>query len=225
MTMKPLSAVLREIATAPTVEAITPQQRPLSDRDSQMVSMLFEQLKIVFPAWKHAFPSEDSQKRALAEWTRALVDAGCTSRDQLQLGMRVAREQEIPFFPSTGMFIKWCQITPEALGLPTLDAALVEVRTRRYSHPAVELAAKATSWERQTLSADAYRAVFDQAYAQLVRRMMAGEDLNAEVMKGLPTRAQIQHSPEFYQQAGQRAVATLRALFRKGGQCDASDVQ
>ena len=193
--------------------------------DSKMVATLFEQLKAVFPAWKQAFPTDDHQRRALAEWTRALVDAGCTSREQLQLGMRMARSHGGDFFPSTSKFIKWCEVTPESLGLPTLDSALVEVRTRRYTHPAVELAAKATSWERQTLSADAYRAVFDQAYAQLVRRMMAGEDLNAEVMKGLPTRAQIQHSPEFYQQTGQRAVANLKKLFKRGGCSDASDIQ
>ncbi|MNV65679.1 hypothetical protein D3C71_1583910 [compost metagenome] len=115
------------------------------------------------------------------------------------------------------MFIKWCEITPESLGLPTVDTALVEVRTRRFTHPAVELAAKATSWERQTLGLDAYRPVFEQAYAQLLRRVVAGEDLGAQVRKGLPTREQIQHSPEFYQQTGQRGVESLKALFKRGG--------
>lgn len=217
MTMKPLSTVLHEIATAPAMEPVTQQQRPLTDRDSKMVATLFEQLKIVFPAWKHAFPSDDAQRRALAEWTRALVDAGCTSREQLQLGMRVAREQEIPFFPSTGMFIKWCQITPEAIGLPTVEQALADVARHRKSHPAVVIAARATRFERQTLTADEYRKVFAQAYDQVVRRVMAGEDIETEVLKGLPTREQIQHSPEFYQQAGQRGVAQLKALFKRGG--------
>lgn len=218
MSMKPLGTLLSEIANSPAIEAINQQQqRPLTDRDTQMVSMLFEQLKIVFPAWKHAYPTDDSQRRALAEWTRALVDAGCTSRDQLQLGMRVAREQEIPFFPSTGMFIKWCQITPEAIGLPTVEQALADVARHRKSHPAVVIAARATRFERQTLTADEYRKVFAQAYDQVVRRVMAGEDVEAEVLKGLPTREQIRHSPEFYQQAGQRGVAQLKALFKRGG--------
>lgn len=218
MSMKPLSAVLNSMTVGDFVDQITdPPQRALTDHDSQMVSMLFEQLKIVFPAWKHAFPSDDSQRRALAEWTRALVDADCTSREQLQLGMRVAREQEIPFFPSTGMFIKWCQITPEALGLPTLDQALADVARHRKSHPAVVIAARATRFERQTLTADEYRKVFAQAYDQVVRRVMAGEDIEAEVLKGLPTREQIRHNPEFYQQAGQRGVAQLKALFKRGG--------
>ncbi|MGY3853985.1 replication protein P [Aeromonas aquatilis] len=218
MSMKPLSAVLNAMTVGDFVDQISdPPQRALTDHDSQMVSMLFEQLKIVFPAWRHVFPSDDSQRRALAEWTRALVDADCTSREQLQLGMRVAREQEIPFFPSTGMFIKWCQITPEALGLPTVDQALADVSRHRKSHPAVVLAARATRFERQTLTADEYRKVFAQAYDQVVRRVMAGEDIEAEVLKGLPTREQIQHNPEFYQQAGQRGVARLKALFKRGG--------
>ncbi|UJQ36167.1 hypothetical protein L1871_17790 [Aeromonas caviae] len=219
MSLKPLRSLLDEIANSPAAIATTQQQqsRPLTERDSQMVSMLFEQLKIVFPAWKHAFPSDDAQRRALAEWTRALVDAGCTSREQLQLGMRVAREQEIPFFPSTGMFIKWCQITPEAIGLPTVEQALADVARHRKSHPAVVIAARATRFERQTLTADEYRKVFAQAYDQVVRRVMAGEDIETEVLKGLPTREQIQHSPEFYQQAGQRGVAQLKALFKRGG--------
>ncbi|WP_420939134.1 replication protein P [Aeromonas veronii] len=218
MSMKPLSAVLNAMTVGDSVNPITaPPQRALTDHDSQMVSLLFEQLKIVFPAWRHAFPSDDSQRRALAEWTRALVDADCTSREQLQLGMRVAREQEIPFFPSTGMFIKWCQITPEALGLPTVGQALADVARHRKSHPAVVIAARATRFERQTLTADEYRKVFAQAYDQVVRRVMAGEDIEAEVLKGLPTREQIQHNPEFYQQAGQRGVARLKALFKRGG--------
>ncbi|MFM5344588.1 replication protein P [Aeromonas veronii] len=218
MSMKPLSAVLNAMTVGDSINPITASpQRALTDHDSQMVSLLFEQLKIVFPAWRHAFPSDDSQRRALAEWTRALVDADCTSREQLQLGMRVAREQEIPFFPSTGMFIKWCQITPETLGLPTVDQALVDVVRHRKSHPAVVIAARATRFERQTLTADEYRKVFAQAYDQVVRRVMAGEDIEAEVLKGLPTREQIRHPPEFYQQAGQRGVAQLKALFKRRG--------
>ena len=79
------------------------------------------------------------------------------------------------------------------------------------------IAARATRFERQTLTADEYRKVFAQAYDQVVRRVMAGEDIEAEVLKGLPTREQIRHSPEFYQQAGQRGVASLKALFKRGG--------
>ncbi|MGU5759652.1 replication protein P [Aeromonas hydrophila] len=217
MSMKPLSTVLNDMACDAVVEVpVRQQMQPLTEHDTKTVSRLLEQLKAVFPAWQRAYPTEELQRRALAEWTRALVDAGCTSREQLQRGMRVARSKPHPWIPSTGEFIQWCQVTPESLGLPTLDTALVEVRTRRFTHPAVELAAKATSWERQTLSLDAYRPVFEQAYAQLLRRVVAGEDLGAEVLKGLPTRDQVQHSPEYYQKTGLRGVESLKALFKRG---------
>lgn len=215
MTMKPLSEVLASLPSEIHAVPIRPAVAAVTERDTQVVAKLLEQLKVIFPAWHKAFPTPEMQARALREWTAALVETNCTSREQLSHGMRVARAQEIPFFPGPGQFIKWCQITPESLGLPALDTALVEVRTRRFTHPAVELAAKATSWERQTLSLEAYRPVFEQAYAQLLRRVVAGEDLGAEVLKGLPTREQIQHSPEFYQQAGQRGVASLKALFKR----------
>ncbi|AVP94656.1 replication protein P [Aeromonas rivipollensis] len=220
MAMKPLSEVLASMPSDIQATSVRPVAASVTELDTQVVARLFEQLKVIFPAWQRAFPNPEMQARALREWTVALVEANCTSREQLGHGMRVARQQQIPFFPGTGMFIKWCQITPESLGLPTLETALVEVRTRRFTHPAVELAAKATSWERQTLGLDAYRPVFEQAYAQLLRRVVAGEDLGAQVRKGLPTREQIQHSPEFYQQTGQRGVESLKALFKRGGQAN-----
>ncbi|HHQ4895132.1 TPA: replication protein P [Aeromonas veronii] len=217
MTMKPLSEALAGMPSELPVMPVRPVAAVVTEQDTQVVAMLFEQLKVVFPAWQRAFPNPEMQARALREWTVALVEANCTSRDQLSQGMRTARSQGGEWFPSTSRFIRWCQITPESMGLPSLDTALVEVRTRRYTHPAVELAAKATSWERQTLSLDAYRPVFEQAYAQLLRRVVAGEDLGTEVRKGLPTREQVQHSPEYYQQAGQRGVESLKALFKRGG--------
>lgn len=220
MTMKPLSEVLASMPSELPPVPVRPVAAVVTEQDTQVVAKLFEQLKVIFPAWQRAFPNPEMQARALREWTVALVEANCTSREQLGHGMRVARAKPEPWFPGAGEFIQWCQITPESLGLPTLETALVEVRTRRFTHPAVELAAKATSWERQTLGLDAYRPVFEQAYAQLLRRVVAGEDLGAQVRKGLPTREQIQHSPEFYQQTGQRGVESLKALFKRGGQAN-----
>jgi hypothetical protein len=216
MSMKTLSAVLGDMTIGAMTDApVRQHMQPLTEHDTRTVSRLLEQLKAVFPAWQRAYPTEEQQRSALAEWTRALVDAGCTSREQLQLGMRVARSKPHPWIPSTGEFIQWCQFTPESLGLPTLDSALREVACRRFSHPAVELAARATSWECKTLTMEQYRPVFEQAYQQLVRRVSAGEDLTAEVLKGLPAREQIQHSAEFYQEVGKRGVEGLKALLKK----------
>ncbi|MFR9719901.1 replication protein P [Aeromonas diversa] len=215
MALKPLSEVLAGMPSEVGSIPVRPVAASVSEQDTQVVAKLFEQLKVIFPAWQRAFPNPEMQARALREWTVALVEANCTSREQLSQGMRTARSQGGEWFPSTSRFIKWCEITPESLGLPTLELALREVACRRFTHPAVELAARATSWECRTLTMDQYRPVFEQAYLQLVRRVMAGEDLHAEVLKGLPPKPSIQHSPEYYQDTGQRGVASLRALFRR----------
>lgn len=189
----------------------------ISERDAQVVNDVFEKLTVIFPAWQRAFPTPETLKAARTEWTKALVQAGVVTTQALQVGFKVAREQNIPFFPSPGQFISWCKPTPEMFGLPSVEMALMDVARHRSTHPAVVLAARSTKWERQTLSAEEYKAVFERAYEQLVRRVMAGEDLNCEVMKALPTKDQIKHSPEFYHEAGQRGLEKLRAAMRRHG--------
>ena len=125
MTMKPLSEVLAGMPSELPVTPVRPVAAVVTEQDTQVVAMLFEQLKVIFPAWQRAFPNPEMQARALREWTVALVEANCTSREQLSQGMRTARSQGGEWFPSTSRFIRWCQITPESLGLPSLDTALV----------------------------------------------------------------------------------------------------
>lgn len=199
---------------------LPPERKPMaiSERDAEIVNTAFDRLQVIFPAWQRSFPTPESLKAARSEWTKALVEADCVSDHQLAHGFRIAREQNIPFFPSPGMFVKWCQPTPESLGMPTVEQALSEVARHRSSHPAVVLAARATRFERETLSAIEYAPVFSRAYELLVNRVLRGEDLSAEVLKGLPAKTQIQHSPEFYQQSGLRGVSKLKALFKRGEQ-------
>ncbi|MGL5949110.1 MAG: replication protein P [Aeromonas sp.] len=215
--MKSLSDALRSMPLQDRVYTASakPSKPSPSPRDTQVVGALFDRLKIIFPAWRNAYPTPEAQAAALQSWIKALVEAGCTRTEQISRGLQVARGREVPFFPTSGQFISWCEPTPEEMGLPSVDAALVEIRTRRFTHPAVQLAAKATRFELQTVSADEYRKVFAHAYAQLLRRAMAGEDLTAELHKGLPAKGQATHSAEFYQAAGKRGVSQLKALFKR----------
>jgi hypothetical protein len=209
-------AQLANATTLPTRgEHYQPHQpAPISDREAEVVGRLLERLKLIFPAWKRAFPTESAERRAGQEWTRALIDADCTSREQLARGMRQARMQSIPFFPSPGQFIEWCEATPESLGLPTLDNALHEVATRRFSHPAVTLAWKASRYASGTMTAAEYRPVFERNYKIMVDRVLNGEDLEAEILKGLPSREQVVHSRDYYIEASKRGLEQLRTLTR-----------
>lgn len=195
-----------------------PIQPTLSEQDRAYLNQIFESLKATFPAWARAFPTPEALAEAKRQFTKAMAEAGITSSQQIAYGMQKARRQQMPFFPSPGQFISWCKPDPEDFGLPTLDQALMDVARHRSSHPAVVLAARATKWERQTLTAEEYRPVFEHAYEQLVRRIVAGDDLSCEVVKALPTREQIKHSPEYYQETGRLGVAMLRGVFRRNRQ-------
>lgn len=191
-------------------------QRPsLSQQDRKVVSDVFTQLQNIFPAWKHAFPTDDSLTGAKREFAKALIEAGITGLDAIARGMRIARQQDIPFFPAPGMFIKWCEITPESMGLPAMGVAYQQAVSLRMNHPAVKVAEKATRYERKTLPEADYRAAFDRAYQIAVRRVLEGEDLEAEILKALPTREQVQHSQEYYRKAGVKGLALVRAKLGK----------
>ena len=208
----PMSLAQITRGNLPTQQGEPQHQRPaLSIEERKLVSGVFTQLQSIFAAWRHSFPTDDLVDGAKREFAKALIEAGVTTLDQIGVGMSEARKQTVPFFPSPGMFIKWCEVTPESLGLPNVDQALHEIARHKISHPAVRLAANATSFERGALSANEYRPVFERAYGEMVRRVMAGEDLHAEVMKALPTRDQVQHSHEYYHQAGLKGLALVKA--------------
>ena len=216
MAMQSMTQIMDGINTACLPE-LPPERKPttISQRDARVVNTVFDRLQVIFPAWQRAFPTPEALKSARQEWTKALVEAGVVTEQALAIGFRAAREKDIPFFPSPGMFIKWCQPSPEALGLPSVPQALNDIARHRETHPAVILAARATRFERSTLTAAEYEPVFARHYEILVKRVLAGEDLSVEVPKALPSQQDITHSPEFYVEAGKRGVASLKKLFGK----------
>ena len=218
MTMKRIDEIVNQYKSSGVTVVEQKKAIELSENDKKTVNSVLERLQISFPAWRVAFPTERAWMLAKQEWMMALVNAGCVTEEMLSLGFKKARESDTPYFPSPGMFIKWCQLSPESFGMPTLEQALYEVSRHKASHPAVTLAAKATRFERETLSASEYKPVFERAYDLLVGRVMRGEDLGAEILKALPTQDQIKHSPEFYQETGQRGVSSLKALFKRKNQ-------
>lgn len=211
--MKSLVELVESYKNTPAVVTVEPV-RQISDGDRIVINKVFEKLCLIFPAWKVAFPTEAAAKSAKKEWFKALSESGTVTPEQFALGFKAAREKNLPFFPSPGMFIEWCKLTPESLGLPSVDEAYVNVCRRRETHPAAILAAKSTRFERETLAEPEYRKVFTSAYMQIVERLMRGEKVDLEVKKAITNEAT--HSSEYYQETGKRGAANLKKLFRKG---------
>ncbi len=90
-----------------------------------IVDSLFDQLAFVFPAWKYTWDSEEKIKGAKKEWVKAFFENGITTKEQIACGLRKARKKDGDFLPSCGTFVSWCNPSPEDLGYPTEQKALM----------------------------------------------------------------------------------------------------
>ena len=188
----------------------------LSECATVEINKVFEQLKTIFPAWPQAFPTQSSLNLAKNVWSKALIEAGVTSKEQLAIGFMKARRSQQDFMPSCGKFIAWCKLEPEDFGLPCVEQAYLLTIHHRITpdiHPAVKIAAKKTKYERSTLKADEYKKVFSYTYQQLFERVMRGESIEIEIPKALENKAT--HSQEYYRELGKIGAAKLKAMFRQ----------
>ncbi|HFG2079679.1 TPA: replication protein P [Vibrio cholerae] len=178
------------------------ESKPDSDQlqaAARIINILFAQLQSCFPAWKATFPSKSDVDAAKRTWMKGLLEAGIITDQQLQCGLRKARQAESPFWPSLGQFVKWCQPDPADHGLPNVRQAymeacrnahrLAEMKNYEWSHPAVYIALKNTgTFEIRNRKEAETWPIFERNYKIAVRRALAGEDLNAEIPKALPPR-------------------------------------
>lgn len=96
------------------------QQVP--EQAAQIFNELFRQLKAAFPALMTSIKDQNDLNELRRQWVLAFVENGITSIDQVNAGMKIARQQATPFLPSPGQFIAWCkQGATRAAGLPDAD--------------------------------------------------------------------------------------------------------
>lgn len=90
-----------------------------------IVDSLFDQLAFVFPAWKYTWDSEKKIKGAKKEWVKAFFENDITTKEQIAHGLKKARKMDSDFLPSCGKFVSWCNPTPEDLGYPSEQRAMM----------------------------------------------------------------------------------------------------
>ena len=116
--------------------------------------------------------------------------------------------------PTLPEFRALCTPTAEDLRLPSLDAAYREAaladRDHRWSHPAVFAAAQAAGlFELRTLPESKSRPLFERAYEIVVRRVLAGEQFDTPIPKGLEKQA----TPA-RREVAEVALAAMRVALR-----------
>ncbi len=164
-----------------------PEDQPSgNDYAATLVNNLFKSLQAAYPGWRAAFKDDEALRLAKLTWVKAFMENGINTPEQIQMGMTKARRDESDFFPSVGRFMKWCNPTPQDLGLPSTEEAYREAAykyqspsKKDWSHPAVYQAGKKTGWFFIGTSPekDSFPK-FKRAYAEICEQVMAGQNFS-----------------------------------------------
>jgi len=187
----------------------------VDQRTAEIVNIVFDKLQGIFPAWRQAWIDDTALKNAKREWIAGFIQGGIMSDHQLAFGFQNARKSTNPFLPNVGQFVAWCNATPECMGLPCEAQAWDEARAGKYSHPAVRIAAEATSTFDLHAAPDGDKALkqrFERNYAIVMRRAQTGQPLEGRIAKGLShdsMRPREQVQLEYSRQEADRIVDVL----------------
>ncbi|EKN3396400.1 TPA: DNA replication protein [Yersinia enterocolitica] len=173
------------------------QQVP--EQAAQIFNELFRQLKAAFPALMTSIKDQSDLNELRRQWVLAFIENGITSIDQVNAGMKIARQQATPFLPSPGQFIAWCkQGATRAAGLPDADELydmVMDYAKRRDmfssaeafpwpSNPAYWMVTKLYSQQRvQGLSEQDLRKRCGKELADMSKRIESGEPIPAPVVQ------------------------------------------
>ncbi len=117
-------------------------------------------------------------------WAKVLAGVSGT---QLANGLNalIERSAEFDWPPPANVFLSLCQ---QVKGLPSEAQAWDEARAGTYSHPAVRIAAEATSTFDLHSAQDGDKALrqrFERNYAIVMRRAQTGQPLEGRIAKGI----------------------------------------
>lgn len=127
--MKSLAAAIqqRDSTALQAMASQVPPKQAVTPQAAQVFNELFKQLRATFPASMANIKTQEDLNEFRRQWVLAFSENGIRTIEQVNAGMKIARQQEIPFLPSPGQFIKWCkQEDYTSLGLPT-EAELYEM--------------------------------------------------------------------------------------------------
>lgn len=97
------------------------KERAPVEQVAQIFNELFNQLRAAFPASMANIRSQAELNEFRRQWLLAFQENGINTLEQIDAGMRIARQQERPFLPSPGQFVKWCREGRCVLGVTAAD--------------------------------------------------------------------------------------------------------
>lgn len=182
----------------------------------KVINKVFDELAVIFPAWKNAWPTKKELDMAKLQWTKAFVENGISSLEQIQYGFKKARQAETDFLPSCGKFVSWCCPTPEDMGYPSEERAKQlcvcyrankKLGVKMYVRPLIVELVKRIDWwliETACSNEEHKRADkhFKEAYLGLIQNYVEPKEIDAprleteEKVKSNMSESQIASSKE-----------------------------
>ena len=129
--MKDLSELVNNFKPTTTASRQMQTDVVIDEFAKNIINKVFDQLSVIFPAWKHAWPTDKELSLAKMEWTKAFNENNINTLEQVKFGFVKARRSESDFLPSCGKFISWCTPTAEDLGYPSEHNALRECQSHK----------------------------------------------------------------------------------------------
>lgn len=210
------SQLMAKATNLPPVIPVTAKQLPPGT--TEVVNALFKELQAIFPAWKQAWPDDESLKAAKRSWIKSFVAAGINTLEQIRFGIQKCRVLGTDFAPSSGTFIKLCQPAPEEMGIPPLARALAEALenfhpsragSRVWTHAAVRHAAlQCEAHNLGHMEPERAEKVFGRAYDITIRMLVAGEPLG-DIATGIGHDSQKSQAQLADEYASQRQTRLL----------------
>lgn len=103
--MKPISELISKGKSQ-----IGKAEQEKKQESGSIINHLFHNLKLIFPAWRQNFKTEKEFNLTKSLWLESLIDENITTQEQIERGLKGARNRDSAFFPSIGQFIKWTKL-------------------------------------------------------------------------------------------------------------------
>lgn len=125
--MKALKAIAKNFNPAQYQE----KEIVIDEFAKNIIDKVFDQLSVIFPAWRQAWKTDKDFNTAKMEWVKAFNENNINTIEQIKYGFSKARRSESDFLPSCGKFISWCTPSPEDMGYPSEYEALKQCEQYR----------------------------------------------------------------------------------------------
>lgn len=175
-----------------------------------LFNTIFDELRAAFPASSGSFKDQNGIDTFRQQWVKAFMENGITTTQQIEAGMRHARQQESPFMPSPGKFVSWCKDSSTVLGITLADAMAEFHRYNRdrgmYQSPEkfswsapvlywIVTDARRAMYQRQLSEAEVENFI-SRKMADWAKKVAAGEQVPDPVKTiDKPMHVQTEHNP------------------------------